>query len=98
MSLTIQRLMIRGLHGARNYNIEVRDNRIVMVGVNGLGKTTVVNLLYLILSRQWDRALQYEFESIEISINGREYTLKQGGLQDPASQVARQLRVAVRRL
>jgi len=42
MSLAIEKFTIRGLHGARDYDIPIRDNKIVMVGVNGLGKTTVV--------------------------------------------------------
>ncbi len=77
MDFTIERLVIKGLHKTRDYDIPIRDNRIVMVGVNGLGKTTVVNLLYLILSRQWERVLEYDFSSVVLTINGTEYPLHQ---------------------
>jgi ABC-type branched-subunit amino acid transport system ATPase component len=42
--MNITRFVIRGLHRSRDYTIEIANNKIVMVGVNGLGKTTVVNL------------------------------------------------------
>ena len=77
MEFQIQRFIIRGLHQTRDYNIEIRDNRIVMVVVNGLGKTTVVNLLYLLLSRQWDRVSEYNFSSLSLTVNGVEYPLTQ---------------------
>ena len=97
MSPTIQRLVIRGLHHARDYNIEIRDNKIIMVGVNSLGKTTVVNLLYLILSRQWERALEYDFDQIEISINEDEYQLKQEKDESSHVFIAKKLRSVIRR-
>jgi recombinational DNA repair ATPase RecF len=53
MPLAITNFTITGLHNARDYSINIDDNKIVMVGYNGLGKTTVVNMLYLLLSRQW---------------------------------------------
>ncbi len=38
MEFKIERFFIRGLHQTRNYEIEIRDNRIVMVGINGLAR------------------------------------------------------------
>jgi energy-coupling factor transporter ATP-binding protein EcfA2 len=86
MTFNIQRFAIRGLHKTRDYHIPIHDNRIVMVGVNGLGKTTVVNLLYLILSRQWERVVEYDFASVALTINGTEYALQQE--QDQTTQDA----------
>jgi energy-coupling factor transporter ATP-binding protein EcfA2 len=99
MEFKIERFVIRGLHQTRNYEIKIRDNRIVMVGVNGLGKTTVVNLLYLILSRQWERVLEYTFESISLTINQVEYTLKPEQDRDTTdTSVARRLRIELARM
>lgn len=77
MDFIIERFVIKGLHKTRDYDIPIRDNTLVMVGVNGLGKTTVVNLLYLLLSRQWERVLEYDFASVAVTINGMEYVLEQ---------------------
>src|SRR5579862_6954147 len=97
MSLKIDRFEIKGLYGARDYDIPIRDNKIVMVGVNGLGKTTVVNLLYLILSRQWDRSLEYDCDSIAISVDGIKYTCTQTRGETPAP-IQKRLRSIMRRV
>ncbi len=97
MAIRIQKLEIKGLHRAKDYSIEIKDNKIVMVGVNGLGKTTVVSLLYLILSRQWDRVLEYNFGSINLLINDRIYTLKQELQQDTSKEISKRLRATIRR-
>ncbi len=98
MDFTIQRFVIRGLHKTRDYDIPVRDNKIVMVGVNGLGKTTVVNLLYLILSRQWERVLEYDFASVVLTINGTDHTLEQEKNQSTTDfSLSQQLRTQLSR-
>jgi energy-coupling factor transporter ATP-binding protein EcfA2 len=99
MEFKIERFVIKGLHQARDYDITIRDNRIVMVGVNGLGKTTVVNLLYLVLSRQWDRVLEYNFDSLILKVSGTEYTLKQERDSETADlSIARRLQSELARL
>ena len=49
--MNIERLVITKLHQTRTYNIVIKENKVVMVGVNGLGKTTVVNILFLIFKQ-----------------------------------------------
>lgn len=98
MTFNIQRFAIRGLHKTRNYDIPIRENRIVMVGVNGLGKTTVVNLLYLILSRQWERVLEYDFASVAVTIRETVFDLQQE--QDESTKdfsLSQQLRAQISR-
>jgi hypothetical protein len=56
-----------------------------------------VNLLYLILSRQWDRVLEDNFDSINIFIDNHNYTIKQEKTSDVPKEVARRLRIAIRR-
>lgn len=98
MIFTIERFQIHGLHNSRDYDIQIRDNRIVMVGVNGLGKTSVVNMLYLILGRQWDRLLEYRFRTLIITINGEAYPLQQVSQEEiSVSDVAGKLREHVSR-
>ena len=92
MSFVIEKFSIRGLHSTRDYHIPIRDNKIVMVGVNGLGKTTVVNLLYLILSRQWERTLDYAFRSIELSVDGLTYHVEREENSESVADVAMRMR------
>lgn len=39
----------------------------ILIGENGLGKTTVLNILYYALTKNFRRLLQYNFEGIELS-------------------------------
>lgn len=73
MQFQLQQFKIKGLHNSYDYEINIRDNRIVMVGQNGLGKTTIVSILYLVLSRQWDQLSSFEFQSVQITVNGKRF-------------------------
>lgn len=66
----ISEIRIRGLFGENNYNIRLKDNHLILVSENGSGKTTIVNMIYYFLSRQWSRLRAYDFNSIEAMING----------------------------
>jgi ABC-type cobalamin/Fe3+-siderophores transport system ATPase subunit len=71
----ITKFAIYGLYGHRDITIPIRDNRVVLVGVNGLGKTTIINLLYFFLSCQWRRISEYDFSQISLKIEGEEITI-----------------------
>lgn len=75
MQLPLKELVIKGLHGHRDVTIPIRDGRIVMVGRNGLGKTTVVNIIYLALSQQWDRLIEYNFSELQLAFPGQRLIL-----------------------
>lgn len=87
----ISRFLIKKLHGHRNIDIPISDNRIVLAGVNGLGKTTVATLLYLYLSRQFRRLLQYQFDLIGIVLDDKEQFITRSEIEK-ADQVTKNLR------
>jgi energy-coupling factor transporter ATP-binding protein EcfA2 len=61
----LRQFQIEGLHGRnRTIDIPIRDNRLVLVGENGTGKSTVANLLYYSLTQQWRRIAEYRFAKI----------------------------------
>ena len=53
MQLKLTQFDILGLHGDMDIKIIITDNKLVIVAENGLGKTTIVNIIYYTLSRQW---------------------------------------------
>ncbi|RZJ08972.1 MAG: ATP-binding protein [Acidovorax sp.] len=53
---------IHKLHGTRTISIPIKNNRMILVGKNGLGKTTVITILFRILSQQWEKLLDFRFE------------------------------------
>lgn len=58
---------IEGLHGRVDVNVPIEDGKIILVGVNGLGKTTIVTMLYFVLTRQWSKLMEYEFSRIIVN-------------------------------
>ena len=73
----ITEFAVRGLYGYRDITIPIRDNKIVLVGVNGLGKTTIINLLYFCLSHQWGRIDKYDCSEMSLEIDGERVTFSQ---------------------
>lgn len=63
---------IAGLYGIRDYSVSIVDNRLILVGENGTGKSTVVTMLYQFLSRQWEQLARSQFDSISLKI-GHDY-------------------------
>src|SRR5690606_7506666 len=76
MAFDLTQFRIDRLHGRRSFDLRIDGNKLVLVGENGTGKTTVINILYYFLSRQWPRLAQYEFEKVTAVIDGREYVVK----------------------
>ena len=58
------RFEIKGLFGARNINIPIESNALILVGPNGIGKSCVTNIFYFFISRQWTRLAEYKFEEV----------------------------------
>jgi len=77
----ITEFAIQGLYGHRDITIPIRDNQVVLVGVNGLGKTTIINLLYFFLSRQWRKISEYEFSEMSLKIESKKMTISQKDIE-----------------
>lgn len=66
MKNTLKRFRIKGLFGNQNIEIDFRDNIKILIGENGLGKTTILNCLYFVLTKKFYRLSLIEFSSISI--------------------------------
>ena len=71
----ITRFRIHKLHGFRNIDIPIDDNTLILVGENGSGKTTILRLLYFLLTGQWNSMAVYDFHSIHVDIDNHSYEL-----------------------
>jgi ABC-type cobalamin/Fe3+-siderophores transport system ATPase subunit len=66
----ISEFSINGLNGTFDVRCVFVDNKLVLVGENGYGKTTVLTLLYYVLTRQWIKIRRTEFKQIVLVIKG----------------------------
>lgn len=71
MATIIEKVIIKKLFGNISYEIELVDNCLILVGENGSGKSTVVSMIYLFLTKQWKKLREYHFQEMSVQINGR---------------------------
>ncbi len=62
----IDGISIIGLWGERNYRIKFEGGSLILVGENGCGKTTVLRIIYDVLSKKWALLADELFEKIEL--------------------------------
>ena len=86
VAIALTNFKICGLHGRTNVDIDIRDDKIILVGVNGLGKTTIINILYFFLTRQWDRLSNYDFESLSLGVGDERVELSNEVLRKSRSK------------
>ena len=72
----ITRFEIKNLHGYRNLDLRIKDNTLIIVGENGSGKTTILQILYYLLSGQWNLMRKYEFDAIHLTIGKEPYEIQ----------------------
>jgi predicted ATPase len=79
--MIISRISITGLFGEFDIDLEIRNNTIVLVGSNGLGKSTVLSIIYAFLSKQWDNLAPLPFDVVSAIIDDVEIRLTKDHLR-----------------
>lgn len=87
----ISRFQITGLHGFRNLDLRFKDNTLILVGENGAGKTTVLHLLYYLLSGQWSAIAKHQFETLKLTIGKTEHVLRYSDFEESLQKIDRRL-------
>ena len=75
-------IQVIGLFGHYNVTLPINDNKIIIVGPNGIGKSTVLNAFYYFISAQWEKLSEIQFESIRIRAGRRVFAVKRRWLLD----------------
>ena len=65
----IKHFKIKNLFGFRDVDIPFDNNIKILIGENGLGKTTILNSLYYVLTEKYYKLSQIQFEEIELQFN-----------------------------
>jgi len=72
----LTKFTIKKLHGNLDFDLQFKDNTLILIGENGTCKTTIIKMLFCLLSMQWRKLSAYNFESLTIEINGKKNILK----------------------
>lgn len=88
---SISRFEIKNLHGNKNIDLKLVDNTLILVGENGAGKSTVLQLFYYLLSGQWSSMAKYQFESVSMTIEKKKYTLQYADIKKSFRNIDRHI-------
>lgn len=65
--MRITRLIIKNLHKNFNYDIRFNNDITIIYGLNGTGKTTILNIISAIITGQVEQLFFYDFDEIKLS-------------------------------
>jgi len=65
----IQKFAINNLFGYQNVDLKFENNIMILMGENGLGKTSILNSLYFTLTQKWRKLDKINFGSIELILD-----------------------------
>jgi predicted ATPase len=94
---TLTRFRIEALHNRHTIDIPITDNKLILIGENGTGKSTVTNFIYFFLTRQWHRMLTYNFKRVVATIDDKDIEVtKEDCKVDDESDYLRETRIRQR--
>lgn len=67
MSFSLEKFEIKNLNCTRNISLRFKENKLILVGENGSGKTTICRILYYFLTRDWSALDSFSFEELRLS-------------------------------
>lgn len=77
---TLQGISISKVYGLKSYDIEFSNNSLVFLAPNGSFKTTILNIIYHTLAKDWSELFKYDFEKIILKVNNQNYTIEKDKL------------------
>lgn len=70
----LQNFKIKKLFGYQNVDLHFDNNVLILMGENGLGKTSILNSLYFTLTKKWKKLLKINFEDISLVIGNNSFS------------------------
>lgn len=72
---SLQEIKIEGLFGKYDYSIDFHNDISIWISENGIGKTTILNILVAILNCDQKALMEINFKAIKIKINKKIYAI-----------------------
>lgn len=77
----IKKFVITDLFGYQNVNLDFDKSVMILMGENGLGKTSILNSLYYTLTGKWQKLLKINFGSIALTVGKLSYSFTKEQLE-----------------
>ncbi len=87
MESPIKNFKIFGLFGYKDVSLSFDNNVTIFIGENGIGKTTVLNALYFVLTNKFKELVKINFNTIEIQYQKEHFVISKQGLTDYVESV-----------
>ena len=81
--ISINNFHIIKLFGHKYISIGFKNPTQIYIGENGMGKTTLLNSLYYLLSLNWEELTKIPFETISIELNKKKYEFQRNCSVNP---------------
>lgn len=69
--MDIRKIVIKGLFGTIDHEIELSDSISILMGENGVGKTAILNIVKDIFENDFDTLLSYRFNTIKVCLKSK---------------------------
>ena len=101
MTIQLRGFRAENILGNATYHLTINADATIIVGPNGTGKSTFLNVFYLFLTRQWNRLAEYNFSRLSLELaNGETVSISKADLLnvDIAAKLPTRLRNFVSQL
>lgn len=73
---------IKGFFGTHDVELDFSERALVVVGPNGIGKSTVASILYFTITRQWRKLVDLPFEAIVVESDNGEIAISKKEIEE----------------
>ena len=80
--MKVTNFSILGLYDRYDIKIPIRDNKLILTGVNGTGKSTVLSIFYTLITQQWNKLHKFEFNAVSIVIDDQEFVFERKQIEE----------------
>lgn len=79
---SLKKIRIEGLFGKYDYNIEFKNDIFIWVSENGVGKTTILNIIVALLNADKKTLAETNFKKVEVTIDTETYVIDKTNIKN----------------
>jgi predicted ATP-dependent endonuclease of OLD family len=80
MTVKLRSFRAEKIIGDATYHLAIDSDATIIIGPNGTGKSTFLNVFYLFLTRQWTRLMEYNFSKLTLQLDDESISISKTDL------------------